>query len=168
MNRPPLITVIDTTELRFAAMALHTQLEDALLPMILCDPARGIAQANRCGVTAALFLNDDYRCIYAACKSHGAQGRDAACLAAVDLLRAEHHWSPNDDWGYGGWWTCKRLARYAFAWHAGPTPLQAHSIGACAMRLKHVHKSLLAVDRHARSALRELHAAVERPMRRAS
>jgi hypothetical protein len=162
----PLITVVDTMDLRFAAMALHSQLEEQLLPIILSDPATWLR--NRCGVTASLFLCDDLRAIFQACESHGARGRDAVCVAAVDCLRAAGHWSKRDDWGNGTSWTCKRLARFACSWSACPSPLQACAVATVAWRLKHVHRGMLACDRASRSALRELHAAVERPMRRAS
>jgi hypothetical protein len=162
----PLITVVDTSDLRFAAMALHSDLEEQLLPIILSDPANWLR--NRAGVTEALFLCDDLRCIFHACESNALKGRDAVCLAAVDCLRAAGHWSGRDDWGNGSAWTCKRLARFACSWSARPSPLQGFAIRVVAMRLQHVHRSLLACDRASRSALRELHAAVERPMRRAS
>jgi hypothetical protein len=166
VKRSPLISVVDSSEMILAAIDLHTSLEESLLPIILSDPAAWLR--NRAGVTASLFLCDDLRCIFQACEANALKGRDAVCVAAVDCLRAAGHWSTREDWGGGSAWTCKRLARFACSWSARPSPLQGFAIRCVAMRLQHVHRSLLACDRASRSALRELHAAVERPMRRAS
>jgi hypothetical protein len=165
-RRSPIYVTPAGEDLAMQAMELHAVLQEQVLTEILSSPAEGMRAANRAGVTEALFLHEDLKLIYLACRD--TDSKMAALSNATRALIARGFWDYHDNFGGAQVWTCRRLVRFARRFSTFP-PNKGFLHG-CIMldgkRLLHVHHHLMMASKHQVAAAAIMHEALLPPAKR--
>lgn len=136
------------------ATRLRQEQELRVVHVVLNEPAAGVAEARRLGVTDAVFTREDLALIWEACVASGRGGRDAAVELGTELLTARDLIHPEGR-GVTGIWSPTLLRRFANHFAAEPAPaIQRLTLAIEVPRLIEMHQGMRDANEHLKHAVR--------------
>lgn len=159
--RPPVVVADDLWGLATDVYAIYDSSATAVLSLVMCRPATGIAFARRFGVSSSTFFAEDLRLIWCACDVcvQNKRPRDAFILARKALAVA--------GWFGHSAWTDETLWKLATGFHLfcvgdskrltdSATHFQRQGIAEIAPRFVAAYRALAQTDRLHRQTLAAL------------